>query len=363
MLICSAAGLGLAYWWVSEAPTEFRSSTTIEINYMRDLKGKLFLEDGPRRAEAIRLALELESVDAKLKFQQVIEASRRSLSIDSQNGVAPSRLDIRPPRTGRRPDPPYITLVAYAGDSQQAQLLAVRSAEIAADIINDRYTRELEERQRFWDEQIDETSKELKVILQEKRDIIGYESGLPELVASQLAEENSRLISELIIVLSELREESSRLYLDTGADTSALILKIAELTRKVEVVGDSWETRLKVPLEALYAIEAQPDFQFALMREDLVGNKFRNEVVQMNELFQAVTSKEQATIITSKSPEPIALLGIKRRYIYGFGGGIGILIGWLFANLGENLLGLGRSRRLERTANTGAAQPSIEDEK
>ena len=144
---------------------------------------------------------------------------------------------------------------------------------------------------------------------------------------------------------------SARTTVGPGGDTIRLNEAINNLTRQVTGVANAWEGGLKAPLEVLYTIESQPEYRLAVLREEALQSQYRDNLRKFADLTNHVAPGGAVSIVSAgSSGNPIKILGVKKEYILIAGGGVGVLLGWLVANLADRLIGSRARRRSETTS-------------
>ena len=88
----------------------------------------------------------------------------------------------------------------------------------------------------------------------------------------------------------------------------------------------------------LYAIKAQPDFQIALSKKEVLQPAFKQSfetlrIFEYNADARVVSFLDEGTTISR-----VSTLDIRRPYALLFGAISGLVSGWVLANLGEYLL-------------------------
>ena len=339
VLLFAMAGPGVALLIDTKAEIAYRSVGVLEIDYARSVNGEITLDGAARALEARRRTVQLESAE-------VMAALRESMAADGYAGSA--RVEIDPPSVDRRSsNPPFLHITATAADRAEAQWVAGRATEIFAEFLNDEYDLNLETHQKRQLQIAEQAAASLEVILQQKRDALGEETGAGSEAARRLITEHSRLLGELIQVLGQLRAQALPLGRGGSSSTAVLDQTLADLADRVAEVSFAWEQQLKAPLEILYTVESQPGYQLALTREAVISDQYREHINKLTSLRNGETSSGVSIISRGSPVEEIKVAALSTKYLLAGGTMGGAMIGWLLANLGEQIM-LARARRHRR---------------
>ena len=350
MGVFALGGAALALFWASNISVAYRSRALLEMNYARSIDGSVTSDSGRRISALNRLVLDLSSPEEMDRLQQ--ELAQRGLQPDPNgNGSLGhgAEVDFISTRSGRRSTgPPYLAVVGKSQIPAEAQWLATEAADIVMERINSLQGVQAQGDSQFWTAEADRTAAELRQTLAAQRAALAAQSGVGGAATAQLIEEHSRLLEELRVVLINLRDAVSGI---PGDDRTATIeisqfrLLLSELQEEVRTVRNLWEGSLRAPLDVLYTIQAQPEYKFLRVREELLEARYTSQIQQLTSLTQSLVRRPQMeSVAKGDYPKQIQVLGLKRRDVVAVGGGAGLFVGWLLANLGENVL-LARARR------------------
>ena len=64
------AGVGMAFFWISVAPVEYRSLAILEHNYVQGLDGSILVDASALAIESTRLAVQLETVESMAELEE-----------------------------------------------------------------------------------------------------------------------------------------------------------------------------------------------------------------------------------------------------------------------------------------------------
>ncbi len=355
MGVFAVGGAALGFLWVSNASISYRSQALLEMTYARDIEGNVTSNDGKRIEALNRLVLDLSSPEETERLQQELHRRGVEGGLYSNGEIGQgANVDFISTRSRRRSSgPPYLAVVAKSQIPEEAQWLATEAADIVMERINSNQGAQAQGDSQFWAAEADLTAAALRQTLAAQRAALAAESGLGGAATAQLIEEHSMLLGELRTVLADLQTEVVGV---TGNDPTATVeilrfgRTLAELQGKVRTVGNLWEQRLRAPLDVLYTIEAQPEYKFLLVREELLQTRYASQIRRLTSLSESLVRRPQMEFVTKGDyPERIQVLGLKRRYVIAVGGGGGLFLAWLLANLGENIL-VARARRREAAA-------------
>lgn len=344
------AGAGVAYLWIQAAPVEYRSRAVLELNYARDVDGDIIQDLKGLTFEALSRTAELGDIQSQQKLTEWLEASGypgdTQLNGDSSHDF---RVDIVPPRVRQKgaADPAFLTVNAYAGTPGGASLLATKAGEWYSTLMNDYYADSLDSLQQQRAAKAAQTEAGLKMTLAAKRNaLLADDSGLGTLAVRELVNEHSRLLNELLVILGELRTEAgaaNALRSDSQQPDGVLAAltqsqqpdrALAALTQKVQAVGSAWESTLRAPLDVLYSIESRPEYQLALLREEIFRTQYRELVQKFTTANNEIALRPNVSIVSlASAPVKVRVLGFGRRNILMAGTVGGLLVGWILASV------------------------------
>lgn len=356
MGVFALGGAAAAFFWASNASIEYRSEALLEMTYARDIDGVVTSNSGRRSQALNRLLLDLRSPEERERLQQ--ELKQRGLQSGVYtNGSLDQPAKVNFTRSRGRSGPPYLAVVAKSQFPAEAQWLATEAADIVMERINSRQGLQAQDDTQYWVAEADRTAATLRETLAAQRAALAADSGLGGAATAELIEEHSRLLGELRLVLTDLQKEVSGMTEGDSEDSIAPteILRLgsvlSELQNKVRTVGNLWERGLRAPLDVLYTLEAQPEYRFLRIREELLQARYTGQIRRLTSLSESLIRRPQIELVTTgDSPRRIQVLGLKKRYIIAFGGGGGLFVAWLLANLGENILVARARRRKAATA-------------
>ncbi len=362
LLIFTAGGVALGVYLQVTSRVEYSSRAYLEVRYVRNVDGGI-AADGVVRViatdriarveEANRLATELSSAAALSALTQELGLDQDAGNLQDLNGsgsvLSAPRVEVTGPANARFVDQPaFITLEARGGSPDSARRLADRAAEVFAQRANDAYQEELRTSTLRGIARAERVASELAKVLTDKRESLAthIDFTVTSEAAGTLLDEHSNLLNELILVLGEIRNEASAATVSTGVDTGKFDEAIIELRSKVAGLGAVWDQRLEAPLSVLYSVEAQPDYQLALVRQQVIQGLYRSYVEELTRLTSVGNGPDQVKIVSHGSqPERIRTLGLKREYLFGFSAIGGLFVGWVIANLAETVLVAVRRRK------------------
>ena len=344
IMLFAIGGVAVALVMESNAEIAYRSVGVLEVDYVRRVNGNITLDESARAQEVRRKTVQLESAE-------VMAVLRESLATDGYTGSAV--VDIGPPRDRRTSSPQFLHITVTAPDRAEAQWVAGKATELFARLMNEEYDLALDTHQKRQLQIAEQAAASLEVILQEKRNALAEETGVGSVAARQLISEHSRLLGELLQVLGQLRAET--LALDRGDSSSVAELDqtLAELAGQVAELSVAWEQQLKVPLEILYNAESQPRYQLALTRQTVMSNQYREHVNTLTSLSNGESSSGVSIISKGSLAERIKVAALSTKYLLVGGLAGGAMIGWLLANVAEQIMQT-RTRRQRRLASEEA---------
>ena len=353
LLLFTMSGVALGVYLQVTARVEYRSLAFLEIRYVRSLDGGIATDRIARMEEANRLATELSSASALAALTQELSLDASAENLQGVNGsgsiLGMPRMEVTGPAIGRRVEQPaFITLEARGDTPDSARRLADRAAEVFAQRSNDAYQEELRISTLRGIVKAERVASELAKVLTDKRESLAthIDFTVTSEAADTLLDEHSNLLNELVLVLGQIRNEASAVAVSTGAGIRNFDDAIIELRSKVAGLGDVWDERLEAPLSVLYSVEAQPDYQLALVRQEVIQGLYRSYVEEVTRLTSVGNGPDQVKIVSHGSqPERVRTLGLKREYLFGFSAFGGLFVGWVMANLAETVLVAVRRRK------------------
>lgn len=338
----------MAVIWIVRAPIEYRSEATLEFKYTRDATGAIVEDLTALSLDAFRKSEELMSAESQERLQRQLEEAVFASSV-SLNGAFTGgyRIDVEPPRLrkGKATGPAFLKVYAYSASPSDAGFLVGQAADLYVQQLNEDYDEAFRALQAHRIRRAEETASQLRVTLAAKRSAVADETGPGTIAVTELVDENSRLLSELLTILGQIRSEAAGLNVGLGRDTLRLDRAIVDLTQDVQAVGDAWERGLKIPLQVLYSIESLPEYQLSLLREEVLHAEYRDLTEKFAQSNSEIAPSSYVTIVSRTShPELVRALGISKRNLLVGGAGAGMFIGWFLGNLGDQILASRRRR-------------------
>jgi len=205
--------------------------------------------------------------------------------------------------------------------------------------------------------QVDQFEQELLGVLVLKRDALRQEASQAEEASQAILEANERLLGQLPILLDDFRRQIGIANLGLSADTEAIDVTTSNLRLQIEDLQSEWQTKLRSSLTVLYAAEAQPEYRLAVIQEGPIQDKYEESLRTLNTLSYNNNPDVVTVLETGTTAGRVSAIGLRPRFLLLGGGAVGLVAGWILANLGEYLLLL-RSRRKAAAAQDQADIPT-----
>ncbi len=358
-------GSGGAYL-LSQMVLTYESRAAIEVTHVIDAYGVVSYDEFDRRAEANVWAQHLRG--SWVTERLMAELSTKGIQFPDTEEMS---IEIVPPRRGANSvGLAIIQIRVQHADPILAQSIASTASEVYADYITERQVEFLSRRREEVNVQVDRLMQDLLDVLTAKRAALSEEATRIIDANETNLEANEFLLSQLPVLLEEFRVqigfgldvvgtgpktldvsvgdlqsriESLRIN-GIAADQELLNASIRKLRLEIEDLHSDWQTRITPTLSVLYTAEAQPEFQLALAQERPIGAKYESSLIIRNTLLDIIDARVVTVLSAGTSPELVSNLGVRTRFLLVGGGGIGLILGWIMANLGEYLLLL-RTRR------------------
>lgn len=342
LVILFILGAGGAFY-VTKSLKTFESVIVLEVTHAYRSDGTISFGEFDRRIEAVRLGEELKGpwVGARL---------RQALTDEGVPAIVRSGYEYSvslPSRVKERVGPPIITIIVRHPDPASARRVSEVATKVFSEYLRERLNQAQQARVQQAEDQAHMLEDNLRLILIEKGRALGQASEDVSFATQDLLQTHARLLAQLPVLLDDFRRQVGVSNTGLGASTEELDSAIANLRSDLTTVGDAWSTDLRPALQVLYAVEAQPDHQLALIREQPVRAKYGSALVLLTALVSNPYHPSSIEVLQAGSgPRPTPLLGLRRSYAVGGGGMLGLAIGWMLANIGEHLLSR-RSRKKE----------------
>lgn len=333
-------------YFIAQTIVTFESQGVLGITYVQHPDGTISFDEFDRRLEANRLAAEIGG-------SWVMQSLTNTLA---QEGIIfvetlDQKLTITPPSRNRaQVGAAVITIRAHDPDPAKAQRLAELATQIFMENLLERQDRFLRLRQQQANDQILQLEKELINILSLKRQVLQEEAIGVNTATEDLIDAHERMLGQIPLILGEFQREVQTTDPLLAIDTSYVDNAIVLLGSKVSTLSSEWQTSLAPALRTLYAAEAIPEYQLALIRERPVREHLENAFKLWTSLSTSLSTNGDSSntvIILAKgtTPELVRIFGLRARFILIIGAVLGLTVGWVMSNLGQYLLNLRVQRR------------------
>ena len=337
--ILFVAGAGGAYY-LSKLAVVYESSAALEITRVVDANGNLSYDEFDRRIQANLWADQLRGswVSARLVEElQSTGMSPASLSRMSLKISSPSRTKISV-------GPAIIEIAVQYPGPVTAQRIAEVASRVYSEYITERQKAFLSQRREEVEAQVTLYEQELRDVLGIKRDALRQEATKVQEASRTILDANERLLGQLPVLLDDFRRQIGVANLGLGADTEGIDIATGNLRAEIEALQSEWQTELRPSLTVLFAAEAQPDYRIAIIQEQPIKARYEEALRIVNTLPKDISPDVVTVLETGTSAGRVSAIGLRPRFLLLGGGVMGLVAGWILANLGEYFLLL-RSRR------------------
>ena len=332
-------GAGGAYY-ISKVVVAYESNAALEITRVFDANGNLSYDEFARRTQANLWAEQLRGswvtsrLMDELRAGGVDTSALRKLSLEI---TAPSRTQISV-------GPAIIEIsVQYPGPAT-AQKIAEAASKVYADYITERQETCLNQRLQEVGAQVAQFEEDLRGVLNLKRDALKLEATKVQEASQTILETNERLLGQLPVLLDDFRRQIGLANVGLNAGTEGIDIATGNLRAQIEALQSQWQTELRPSLTVLFAAEAQPEYRLSVIQEKPIQDKYEEALRTLSTLSGNINPDVVAVLETGTSAGRVSAIGLRPRIVLVGGGVVGLIAGWILANLGEYLL-LARARR------------------
>ena len=314
----------------------FESVIALEVVHVNRPDGATSSNVADRQEEASRLARELEgswlanSLQDELTLQGIyMGQSSFSVEVQGPKALGRSQTDVRPA---------VINVSVRHPNRGSLQDIARVASQVYSQYAIERQTLFLNKREQLLRTNVEQLELDLRDALEQQRDALISEQDRVQNTLADLLEAHNNVLGQLPELLDDFRRQVELASNGRAADPRSINGPINSLRAEIELLQTEWLEQIIPSLEVLYAIKAQPDFQIALSKKEVLQPAFKQSfetlrIFEYNADARVVSFLDEGTTISR-----VSTLDIRRPYALLFGAISGLVSGWVLANLGEYLL-------------------------
>lgn len=267
-----------------------------------------------------------------------------------------------PSRAKGSVSPAIIEIGVQHPSKNTAQRIAEVASQVYADYITDRQLVFLNQRRQEVETQVVQFEQKLRSVLEQKREVLRQESAIAQEASQTILAANERLLGQLPVILDDFRRQIGIANVGLAASTEAIDNTTGSLRAQIVALQTEWQSSLGPSLATLYALEAQPEFQIASIHEGPLRAKYEESLRVINTLSDNIDPEVVAVLEGGTSAGLVSVIGVRSRFLLVGGGVMGLVAGWILANLGEYLLTLRARRKATADQNQTDTSTDTSDE-